>query len=95
MLGRYLDSADPKGGQFKCARICVEVNLEKGLLESLKIKLGEWSHIQELDYEQIPFKCKFFHDYGHFAKSFPKLFESQKSNVPHATKEVEFQMVTN
>ena len=29
-LGHYLDSADPKGGQFRCACICVEVNLEKG-----------------------------------------------------------------
>ena len=50
-LGRYLDSAEPKGRQFRCAHICVEVNLEKGLLEALKLTLGDWSHIQELDYE--------------------------------------------
>ena len=38
-LGHYLDSADPKGGQFSCARICVEVNLEKGLPKALKLTL--------------------------------------------------------
>ena len=56
-LGRFLDSAETKGAQFTCARICVEVNLEKGLPEAIKLTLGDWSHIQELDYEQIPFKC--------------------------------------
>jgi hypothetical protein len=30
-LGHFLDSAEPKGDHFTCARICVEVNLEKGL----------------------------------------------------------------
>ena len=39
-LGRYLDSGDPKGGQFTCSRICVEVNLKKGLPEALKLTLG-------------------------------------------------------
>ena len=74
-LGHYLDTTKPKGGQYICARIYVEVNLEKGLLEALKLTLGEWSHIQDLDYEQIPFKCNFCHVYGHFGKSCPKLAE--------------------
>ena len=86
-LGHYLDSADPKGGQFRCYRICVEVNLEKGIPKSLNLTLGNWSHIQELDYEQIPFKCNFFHVYGHFAKSCPKLAESQKIATPPTPKD--------
>jgi hypothetical protein len=76
-LGRFLDSVEPKGGQFTCARICVEVNLEKGLPEAIKLSLGEWCHIQELDYEQIPFKCLRCHAYGHFAKSCPKVPEEK------------------
>jgi hypothetical protein len=40
-LGRFLDSAELKGDQFTCARICVEVNLEKGLMEAIKLYLGE------------------------------------------------------
>ena len=92
-LGCYLDSADPKGGQFRCSRICVEVKLEKGLSKALKLTLRDWSHIQELDYEQIPFKCNFCHVYGHFAKSCPKLAESQKTTTPPAPKDTEFQTV--
>ena len=74
-LGRFLDSAEPKGEQYSCARICVEVNLEKGLSEALQLTVGEWSHIQELDYEHIPFKCLYFHVYGHFVKRCPKAKE--------------------
>lgn len=89
-IGRFLDRAEPKGDQFSCARICVEVNLEKGLPEAIKLSLGEWCHIQELDYEQIPFKCLRCHDYGHFAKSCPKAPEE-----PGPVKEDDFQLVTN
>jgi hypothetical protein len=89
-LGRFLDSVEPKGGQITCARICVEVNLEKGLPEAIKLSLGEWCHIQELDYEQIPFKCLRCHDYGHFAKSCPKA-----SGEPGPAKEDDFQPVSS
>jgi hypothetical protein len=89
-LGRFLDSAEPKGDQFTCARICVEVNLEKGLPEAIKLSLGEWCHIQELDYEQIPFKCLRCHAYGHFARSCPKAPEEQGP-----VKEDDFQPVSN
>jgi hypothetical protein len=89
-LGRFLDRAEPKGDQFTCARICVEVNLEKGLPEAIKLSLGDWCHIQELDYEQIPFKCLRCHDYGHFARSCPKASEE-----PGPGKEDEFQPVPN
>jgi hypothetical protein len=89
-LGRFLDSAEPKGDQYTCTRICVEVNLENGLSDAIKLSLGEWCHIQELDYEQIPFKCLRCHAYGHFAKSCPKSFEE-----PGPVKEDDFQPVTN
>ena len=94
-LGRYLDTAKPKGGQYRCAHIYVELNLEKGPPKALKLTLGEWSHIQELDYKQIPFKCNFYHVYGHFAKRCPKLAESQKPANLSASKDTEFQTVTN
>jgi hypothetical protein len=71
-LGKFIDRAEPKSGMFSCARICVEVDLEKGLPEAIKLKLDDWIHIQKLDYEQLPFKCKMCHEYGHFARSFPK-----------------------
>jgi hypothetical protein len=42
-LGRYIDRAKPKGNQYSCARICVNVDLEKGLSEAVQIKIDEWS----------------------------------------------------
>jgi hypothetical protein len=47
-LGNYIDKAHPKD-QYSCARICVEVNLEFGLPEAIKLKVGEWQHFQKLD----------------------------------------------
>ena len=91
-LGRFLDSAEPKGDQYTYARICVEVNLEKGLSEALHLTLGEWSHIQELDYEHIPFKCLRCHVYGHFTKSCPK---APVTVAPPPANGADFQPVAN
>jgi hypothetical protein len=57
---------------FSCARICIEVVLEKRILEAIKISLDDWTHIKKLDYEQIPFKFKMCQEYGHFARNCPK-----------------------
>jgi len=56
-----------------CVRICVEVDLGKGLPEAIKQKVDNWMHIQQLDYEQIPFKCKVCHKYGHFTNRYSKI----------------------
>ena len=39
-LGRYIDKAENKG-QYSCARICVEVDLEAGIPEAVKLKVGD------------------------------------------------------
>ena len=70
-LRKYINRAERKD-QFSCARICVEVDLEIGLHEAINLTVADWSYIQELDYEQIPFKCRFCHDYDHFAKNCKK-----------------------
>lgn len=54
------------------AKIWVEVDVEKGLLEAICLSLDNWTHAQQLDYEQLPFKCKIWHEYGHFAKNCKK-----------------------
>jgi hypothetical protein len=76
-LGHYIDKADPKD-QYSCARICVEVDLEVGLPEAVNLKVGEWQHLQKLDYEQLPFKCRGCHDYGHFQRNCPKARRRKK-----------------
>jgi hypothetical protein len=64
-LGRFIDKADTKA-HYSCARICVEVDLEAELPEVVKLKVGAWHHFQKLDYEQLSFKCRSCHEYGHF-----------------------------
>jgi hypothetical protein len=51
----------------------VEVDLEKGIPYVVLISLDNWQHVQQLDYEHLPFKCKVFHEYGHFAKNYKKV----------------------
>jgi hypothetical protein len=79
-LGKYIDQAARKD-QFSCARICVEVDLEEGLPEAIKLTVAGWTHIQELDYEQLPFKCRHCHGHGHFAKHCKKKAEEQADNT--------------
>ena len=79
-LGKYIDTASPKD-QYSCARICVEVDLEAGLPEAIKLTVGNWAHFQKLDYEQLPFKCRGCHEYGHFARNCPKKPEIQQNKA--------------
>jgi hypothetical protein len=78
-LGKYIDRAERKD-QYSCARICVEVDLEVGLPEAIQLTVADWSHIQELDYEQLPFKCRYCHGYRHFARHCKKKVEEEVEN---------------
>ena len=78
-LGKYIDRAELKD-QYSCARICLEVDLEIGLPEEIKLNVAEWSYVQELNYEQIPFKCRHCHGYGHFAHNCKEKTEVQMEN---------------
>lgn len=92
-LGKYIDQAARKD-QYSCARICVEVDLEEGLPEAIKLTVAGWTHIQELDYEQLPFKCRHCHEYGHFAKYCKKKSEEQ-SDKQNGEQWIQVQKPTN
>lgn len=84
-VGSYIDRCEPKDNMHACARICVEVDLRKGLPEAIKIKVDQWTHMQQLDSEQIPFKCKVCHEYGYFAnrclkKNKMKMLKNKKTH---------------
>ena len=70
-MGKYIDKADRRD-QYISGRICVEVDLKVGLPEAINLTVADWSHMQELDYEQLPFKCRHCHGYDHFARSCKK-----------------------
>ena len=78
---------------FSYVRICVEVNLEKGLPEAVNLLMNGWEHMKKFDYEQIPFKCKKCHEYGHFVKTvlrwFKRLWEKTKRKVGNNKKREE------
>jgi hypothetical protein len=50
-LGKFIKRAEPKSIMYSCARIYVEVDVEKGISEAIKLNLDDWTHIQKLDYE--------------------------------------------
>ena len=70
-LGHFIDKVDNKG-QYTCARISVEVDLEAGWHKVVKITVEEWHHYKKLDYKKFPFKCRTCHEHGHFQQNFPK-----------------------
>jgi hypothetical protein len=71
VLGNFIDQTKPHEGIQACARIFVEVDLEKGSPKDIQLTLDKWTYLQEVDYEKLPFKYKACHEYGHFAKKFP------------------------
>ena len=50
--------------------------------------MDRWEHMQKVDYEQLPFKCKKFHEYCHFIKKCPKVVqETSKKNQEEGWKQ--------
>jgi hypothetical protein len=54
-IGKFINKVEPKPPMFAYVHICVEVDLEKWILEAIKLVLDGWTHIQKLDYKQLPF----------------------------------------
>lgn len=65
-LAKYIDWCVPHG-TYVCAHICVEVDLDK-FIESITLKIYNWTHVRQLNYEQLPFKTTRCHEYQHFTK---------------------------
>ena len=62
------------------------MDLEVGLPEAINLIVEDWSHVQELDYEQLPFKCRHCHGYGHFSRSCKKKLSKRRENNGHKFK---------
>jgi hypothetical protein len=79
-IGRFIDKAATKAN-YTCARICVEVNLEAGLPEAVKLTVGDWAHYQKVDYEHLHFKCRNCQEHGNFQKNCPKTQSTEKETT--------------
>jgi hypothetical protein len=76
-LGKYIDRAEPKDGMQACAFICMEVDLEKGLSEVVRLTLDNWSYLQPIDCEQLLFKCKAYHEYNTLSRTLSRIAPNQ------------------
>jgi len=67
MLGTCLDVdlSFLKTHVKQVARVLVSINIREGLAETIKLKWGPDVIIQILDYENVPFRCRRCHAYGH------------------------------
>ena len=59
----------------------MEVDLEKVLSEAINLNMEGWKHLQTVDYEKIPFKCKVCHEYGHLAKYCKKKTQAKEGEI--------------
>ena len=41
-----------------------------------------WEFYQKVYYEQLPFKCRKCHEYGHFVKNYPKSPQEEAEKNP-------------
>ena len=53
---------------FSYKTFFVEVHLEKGFLTTILLTFYNQKHVQKLDYEHLPFKCKTYYEYNKSAK---------------------------
>ena len=88
ILGRFIksDSDRKEQGLFTYARICVEIDLSKGISDRLQLKHEYFNWIQRLDYENNSFRCRFFHLTGHLQDSCPlpkKFTKKKRENISH------------
>jgi hypothetical protein len=70
-LGDFLDAdmTFEETKQRKVARILVNLNVREGLGEEMDLSWGGYTYAQKLDYENIPFRCRRCHQYGHLVKN--------------------------
>ncbi|XP_059076672.1 uncharacterized protein LOC131875950 [Cryptomeria japonica] len=74
LLGKPVGSSQQT--QFKkvmtFARVCVEIDLSMPLPDSVEVSAGSYTWVQQIDYETLPFRCRFCHEYGHLQRRCPK-----------------------
>jgi len=65
-LGKFIkiSEATLQGRYIAYAKICVEMDFSRILPEAVKLEFRVDFWLQPMDYEQIPFRCRRWHDHG-------------------------------
>lgn len=72
-LGSFVDAdrSYEVSGRMTVARIMVNLDSSEGLSAELNLVYGDYSYIQILDYEGVPFRCHSCHKVGHVRRDCP------------------------
>jgi len=73
LLGTFIkrDPERNEQGLFTYARICVEIDLSKGLPDRIHLQYEKFKWLQILDYENTAFRCRYCYDTGHLQDTCP------------------------
>lgn len=82
-LGSFVagDYQRERQGLYTYARVCVELDLSKGLPEYINLKLKDLIWTQFLEYENTAFRCRHCHLTGHLHHSCPLLSARAKKGL--------------
>jgi hypothetical protein len=82
-LGKYVKTyeATLKGRYTSYARICIEMDVSGALLEAIILEFKDEEWIQNIDYEQIPFRCRRCHEHGHLIIECPLIKKKEAKNT--------------
>jgi hypothetical protein len=82
-LGKYVKTSEAtlKGRYTSYARICIEMDVSGALPEAISLEFRDEEWIQNIDYEQIPFRCRRCHEHGHLIRECP-LNKKQEAKNP-------------
>jgi hypothetical protein len=72
-LGKYVKTSEVtlKGRYTSYARICIDMDVSGELPEAISLEFRDEEWIQSIDYEQIPFRCRIFHEHGNLFRECP------------------------
>ena len=54
------------------ARICIYLDISRDLPDGIELTWEDEEWFQEIDYEQIPFRCRRCHEHGHLFQDCPQ-----------------------
>ena len=65
------------------------MDLSRELLEAISLNWEDEEWIQPIDYEQLPFRCRLYHEYGHLGRNCPKHSPRNDLSPPSLNKSAE------
>jgi hypothetical protein len=82
-MGKYIKTAEAtlKGRYKSYARICIEMDVSGALPEAISLQFKDEEWIQNINYKQIPFRCRRCHEHGHLIMECP-LNKKQEEEKP-------------